>query len=176
MNTTIKSKAQEDLLILVEVLANALRKADPNSMLPAQAKDYLANLGKRLDDATPAEWSAASRAVQADSGLRLTAHLERQRAWSLKTFGPGKRTNGLLDHASKELVEIRKDPDDTSEWIDLAILAFEGAMRHGATPTQVTNTLLHKQTVNENRTWPDWRLFTQDQAIEHDRSGETHGR
>lgn len=104
--------------------------------------------------------------------LDLTAHLRRQRTWSDLTFGPGERTAGVIDHIRKELIEVEAAPHDTSEWIDVAILAFDGAMRAGATPEQVAAALKAKQDRNEGRTWPDWRTMPKDQAIEHDRSGE----
>lgn len=106
--------------------------------------------------------------------LDLTAHLRRQRTWSDLTFGPGERTAGVIDHIRKELLEVEAAPYDTSEWIDVAILAFDGAMRAGATPEQVVAALKAKQDRNEGRTWPDWRTMPKDQAIEHDRSGEVH--
>ena len=99
-------------------------------------------------------------------------HLENQRAWSLETFGPGKRTKGVLDHIRKELLEIEADPEDLMEWVDIIILAFDGAWRHGWEPQEIINAIKMKQSVNQNRTWPDWRTRSEDEAIEHDRSGE----
>lgn len=95
------------------------------------------------------------------------AHLQRQRDFSCKTFGPGRRTLGIIEHIKKELREIAEDPLDISEWIDVAILALDGAWRHGASPEQIIDTLVGKQDKNENRDWPDWRTMTEDQAIEH---------
>ena len=99
-------------------------------------------------------------------------HLERQAEWSARTFGPGRRTKGLLDHISRELREIEAKPDDISEWADLLILAFDGAWRHGWEPQQIIDAIKAKQAKNEARTWPDWRAMSADQAIEHDRSAE----
>ena len=59
----------------------------------------------------------------------LIAHLYRQRAFSRATFGPGARTAGVLDHICKELKEIEAKPDDLSEWVDLILLALDGAWR-----------------------------------------------
>lgn len=100
------------------------------------------------------------------------AHLAHQRAWSLRTFGPGPRTLGVLDHIGKELDEIRADPTDLGEWVDVIILAFDGAWRHGWKPQQIIDAIKAKQAKNEARTWPDWRTMSADQAIEHDRSAE----
>ncbi len=97
-------------------------------------------------------------------------HLERQRAWSSSTFGPGRRTLGVLDHIRKELDEIAADPDDLEEWVDVIILGFDGAWRHGWEPQQIIDAIKAKQAKNEARTWPDWRTMSQDQAIEHDRT------
>lgn len=102
----------------------------------------------------------------------LFFHLLRQRDWSERTFGPGPRAAGVIDHIRKELREIEADPTDLSEWIDVVILALDGAWRAGGTPEQIIGTLVAKQARNEGRTWPDWRTMPTDKAIEHDRSGE----
>ena len=101
--------------------------------------------------------------------LDLIAHLERQRAFSERTFGPGARTAGVLDHIRKELREIELDPADLSEWIDVAILAFDGAWRAGYSCDEVVDALVKKQAKNEARSWPDWRTMPYDSAIEHER-------
>ena len=100
------------------------------------------------------------------------AHLERQRAWSRETFGLGARTKGVIDHIRKELVEIEADPSDLGEWVDVIILAFDGAWRAGHEPHQVITAIKDKQSRNELREWPDWRLRSDDEAIEHIREGE----
>lgn len=94
-------------------------------------------------------------------------HIARQKAWSEKTFGPGKRTKGVIDHIKKELREIEADPGDIYEWIDILILGFDGAWRAGWEPQQIIDALINKQNVNIARTWPDWRTFSEDEAIEH---------
>jgi hypothetical protein len=99
-------------------------------------------------------------------------HIADQRAWSLRTFGPGPRTLGVLDHIGKELDEIRADPTDLGEWVDVIILALDGAWRHGWEPQQIIDAIKAKQAKNEARTWPDWRTMSAHQAIEHDRSVE----
>jgi hypothetical protein len=97
------------------------------------------------------------------------AHLERQRGWSEKTFGPGARTQGVIDHIRKELTEIEANPADISEWIDVVILALDGAWRAGHSPAHIVEALAAKQAKNESRQWPDWRTQPADKAIEHDR-------
>lgn len=102
--------------------------------------------------------------------IDLVAHLQRQHEWSIRTFGPGARTAGVIDHIRKELREIEESPNDLSEWIDVAILAFDGAWRAGYTPEEIAAALAAKQAKNESRTWPDWRTMPADKAIEHERT------
>lgn len=99
----------------------------------------------------------------------LIQHLHRQRGWSEKTFGPGRRNNGVVDHIRKELVEIEADPTDLEEWVDVVILALDGAWRAGHTPEEIATAIVRKQTKNEGRKWPDWRTVPEGKAIEHDR-------
>ena len=96
-------------------------------------------------------------------------HLECQWRFSLKTFGPGARTQGVLDHIRKELKEIEAAPDDLKEWVDVIILGFDGAWRAGYEPQAIIDAIREKQTVNEAREWPDWRTASPDHTIEHKR-------
>ena len=99
-------------------------------------------------------------------------HIDHQREWSTKTFGPGLRL-GVIDHLRKELDEVAEDPTDLSEWVDVIILAFDGAWRSGASPEEIIEAIVAKQTKNEGRRWPDWRTAAPGKAIEHDRSTVT---
>jgi hypothetical protein len=101
------------------------------------------------------------------------AHLERQAKFSRHTFGPGRRTQGVSDHIRKELLEIEAAPDDLEEWIDVVILAIDGAWRTGASPDQIIATLAAKQAKNEARNWPDWRTADPNKAIEHTKEHAT---
>lgn len=97
----------------------------------------------------------------------LIAHLFRQRRFSEKTFGPGVRTHGILDHIRKELAEIDADPMDLEEWVDVVLLALDGAWRIGAAPWVIAQAIEAKLSKNEQRNWPDWRTQPLHQAIEH---------
>ena len=107
-------------------------------------------------------------------------HLKRQIAWSRATFGPGARTEGVLDHIRKELDEIQEAHGDPAEWVDVAILALDGLWRSlkAVYPHLTTDEIaklvftfiVKKQAKNEERYWPDWRTADPDKAIEHDRS------
>jgi hypothetical protein len=100
----------------------------------------------------------------------LTAHIHRQRDFSLMTFGPGDRAAGVVDHIRKELVEIEKAPGDLSEWVDVILLAIDGAHRAGHSPEAICLGLDAKQIKNEGRAWPDWRTAEPGKAIEHVRT------
>jgi hypothetical protein len=99
--------------------------------------------------------------------MDLIAHVERQKAFSLRTFGPGQRTQGVIDHIRKELREIEKEPADLEEWIDVVMLALDGAWRAGYEPQDIAEKLAEKLIKNESRNWPDWRTSDPDKAIEH---------
>jgi hypothetical protein len=101
----------------------------------------------------------------------IIEHMKRQAAFSQKNFGPGLRTKGVVDHIRKELAEIEKEPRDLSEWIDVIILGFDGALRlaqeEGIPFEQVVSAWRAKQAKNETRKWPDWRTADPEKAIEH---------
>ena len=73
----------------------------------------------------------------------------------------------VLDHLRKELVEIENNPTDLEEWIDVVMLALDGAWRAGYEPHEIADQLSAKLYKNEVRTWPDWRLSAPNKAIEH---------
>lgn len=97
----------------------------------------------------------------------LISHIERAKAFSERTFGPGARTAGVIAHIRKELAEIEAAPADLSEWIDVVILALDGAWRAGYSAEQIVAALEAKQSKNEARKWPDWRTAPADGPIEH---------
>lgn len=114
---------------------------------------------------TKCGWSKAAAVLSA-------THLAEQSAWSQATFGPGTRLQGVLAHLRSELDEVEADPADVSEWVDVIILALDGALRQGHAPQAIIDAYHAKQAKNRARRWPDWRQFSEDQPIEHDRSGE----
>lgn len=139
----------------------------------AQLPDGMTLLGRRITE-------LSAELHLANNGYPLIAHLVRQIAFSQRAFGPGLRTGGILDHIAKELKEVAEKPHDLNEWIDVAMLALDGAWRHanrdGVTneeiAQQVVDTLQAKLAKNEKRDWPDWRLLGEDKAIEHKRDKE----
>lgn len=136
--------------------------------------DHCEDFDTETQDALDMHASAMRAAIAAAfeaSGLLerfdLVAHLHRQREMSLKNFGPGARTQGVIDHIKKELNEIEQDPTDITEWVDVIILAFDGAWRAGWEPEDIVKAIVAKQTKNEARQWPDWRTADPNKAIEH---------
>jgi len=99
--------------------------------------------------------------------MHLEDIINNQIKFSQKTFGPGSRDAGLIDHIKKELKEIAEHPGDLEEWIDVIILAIDGAWRHGYSADCIVDVLVTKQQKNENRSWPDWRQADTGKAIEH---------
>ena len=110
----------------------------------------------------------------------LVNHLIRQMAFSRKAFGPGRRTAGIIQHIGKELNEVSANPYDIYEWIDIVLLALDGAWRHVKDESKTDEQVAHivasalqaKLARNELRTWPDWRLVGEKEAIEHHRGNE----
>lgn len=116
--------------------------------------------------------------------MDLERHLVRQMVWSKATFGPGASTERVLDHMSKEIVEVRQANGDSSEWVDLVILALDGLTRQLWAASEYRRTadeiaeiavkvIRGKQSRNELRQWPDWRTSDPNKAIEHTPSPST---
>ena len=85
--------------------------------------------------------------------------------WSYKTFGMAERAEGVCQHIEKELAEIRADPHDIKEWIDVILLALDGACRTGHKPKEVVEALIEKQSKNTTRAWPP--ISQEDKPIFH---------
>jgi hypothetical protein len=108
--------------------------------------------------------------------------IDAQVHWSRRTFGPGKREQGIIDHIKKELKEIEQaetEEEKFEEWIDIIILGIDGAWRavgdgYGSFKgLKIIKGYLAKMDKNMNkRKWPDWRTAPdpQGQPIEHVRN------
>lgn len=95
------------------------------------------------------------------------ADIAAYRDFSFETFGPGPRNEAKFKHLLEELDEARENPDNTEEWIDIVILALDGAYRNGATPQSIIDTYHAKCAKNFARTWPDWRVVPEGEHIKH---------
>ena len=84
----------------------------------------------------------------------FAAFFDAKAAWSRATFGPGHR-RGVIEHIRSELAEIDACPSDLTEWIDVVLLAMDGAARSsGADGSAFVAAMIEKQWRNERRTWP----------------------
>lgn len=98
----------------------------------------------------------------------MLGYLRKHITWSKKTFGKGAKTESICRHIEKELQEIREEPQKLEEWVDVIILAFDGAWRAGYNEYEILHELARKQSVNFSRKWqqPD----NPDDPIEHVRN------
>ena len=126
-NTTYeKEPRQTDQCALADEVTHYESSAGENIMEETQA----------VTKGTPNDIPRAAGPESAPQFDFLT-HLQRQREWSEKTFGPEDRAFGIVAHIKKELDEIIDKPNDISEWIDVVILALDGAWRAGYTPDEI---------------------------------------
>lgn len=80
--------------------------------------------------------------------------MDNRYGWSLNTFGKGQRTKGILAHIQCELKEIEAAPNDLMEWVNLLLLAFDGAARAGHSSKAVIAGIHEKHKINLARKWP----------------------
>lgn len=118
-----------------------------------------------IDDLTARLAEAEARDLVAELRDRLIP-------WSRKTFGDGMRTVGICKHIEKELDEIRENPFSVEEWIDVAILALDGAWRTSVTAEEAVDVLFKKLAKIRTRTYP--MPVSDDEPSEHVR-GEVSG-
>lgn len=91
-------------------------------------------------------------------------YLSSQREWSRETFGEGLQTGRLCGHIREELLEIEESPSDVVEWVDVLILALDGAWRTGNSPGQIINAMIEKQKINRER---KWEVASPDNPVHH---------
>lgn len=167
-----------DVLNAYRVTCPATQHAIKKLLQPGERghKDKLTDLREALASVERAIQMAEitmQRRIDKEPGLEiafefnLVSHLERQISFSKKAFGPNHRTSGVVDHLRKELCEVENNPDDIFEWIDVVLLALDGAWRRGFSPEEICKALTAKLLKNEQREWPDWRYVPEDKAIEH---------
>ena len=122
----------------------------------------------------PALWQfIEQKLTEAIKQAKIVDYLEKQKEWSSKTFGNGKRTLGIIKHIQKELIEIEECPEDLQEWIDVIILAMDGYWRHGGNAKDLMERLIEKQCINFNRDYPF--PTSEDLPSEHIRINELKG-
>lgn len=86
--------------------------------------------------------------------LDLVHLLREMLVWSKETFGCGIRTEPILKHIEMEVKEVRDSKgEDPYEWIDIIILAMDGALNAGYTPEEIAFFLRNKFEKNKKRTY-----------------------
>lgn len=102
-----------------------------------------------------------------DNNPSFVSLVKEHKDWALATFGPDRDNEGLLKHILKEVEEVREDPNDVEEWMDIAILAIHGAWKTGASPEEVAQTLIMKLAKVQRRDWPKLEDQVPGKPIEH---------
>lgn len=97
--------------------------------------------------------------------MNLAKFIDEKLEWSLRVIGPGQRTVGIVAHISKELGEILDNPADIEEWVDVILLAFDGASRVGFSGEEIVAAMISKQAKNNLRKWPEHQ--PEDRSVEH---------
>jgi hypothetical protein len=91
----------------------------------------------------------------------------RHKLWSRQVAGEGLRTEALTRHIEKECAELRANPDDRMEAVDIIILGMELYFRQPFTSTpRLVQDLLLKMGKIERRNWPK---VAEGQPMEHQR-------
>lgn len=85
--------------------------------------------------------------------MNLVQYLEAHNEWSARTFGRDRRPVSIINHIHKELKEVEAAPDDLVEWIDVMILAADGAFIAGYEPTQVAAAVITDIELGITGTW-----------------------
>lgn len=98
--------------------------------------------------------------------MNLLSHIIQQIKWSKKTFGP-LQLDGVINHLEEELEEVRADPTDLEEWVDVILLGIDGAWRSGHSAEQIVDGIKKKFKKNQERTWPNWRDSDTTKAMGH---------
>ncbi len=74
-------------------------------------------------------------------------------AWSRDTYGD-LSSKTIIDHLHKEIIEASYDPKDILEWVDIILLAIDGAGRFAnADGATFVEALKKKFEINRKRTW-----------------------
>jgi hypothetical protein len=87
--------------------------------------------------------------------MNIEEYCAEHKNWSQATFGPPTvfDVEKLVTHIGLELEEVRNHPSDVEEWVDIIILAIDGAWRTGHSPEAIQHALIKKQEKNKYRQW-----------------------
>jgi hypothetical protein len=96
--------------------------------------------------------------------------LSRQREWSLRTFGTGRRTQWLLRQIEHACAEIDQDGHDLRKCVRLLTYALDLCWRSGEDIDQIELALHAKMAANEARKWPPVGSIGETEKINHVRA------
>ena len=99
--------------------------------------------------------------------MKICTLIERQKKFSKNAFGPGKCLDRIVDHIKEELSEVETSEGDLVEWVDVILLAIDGAWRAGYNSGEIEEMLFRKLKINEQREWPDPKSCDSNRAINH---------
>lgn len=149
---------EDDLLALCEEINHAL-------WLDPDASHDTSEAPHEIDERRRKLASLTSRLAAAEARDLVAELRDRHIPWSRETFGDGMRTVGICKHIEKELNEIRENPYSVEEWIDVAILALDGAWRTSVHAESVVEVLFEKLSKIRTRTYP--KPVSDDEPSEH---------
>jgi len=98
----------------------------------------------------------------------LADFIQREKDFSANAFG-NQSNLGIIKHIRKEMLEVEDSPEDVFEWVDIILLAIDGALRAGYSSVEVAIALEEKLSINEAR---EWGPIVEGEPIEHIRDGE----
>lgn len=96
------------------------------------------------------EWRKKRRVVD---DFDFEKFINQKLLWSIKTFGIDLSPHGIVDHIRRELLEIVAQPHDLKEWVDVILIALDGASRAGFTGAEIVRAMVEKMEVNRARRW-----------------------
>lgn len=156
-----------------------LEEAKEEILLLQREQDLAIDTRNRAQESASNSALAKQAAEEEAAGLRaevaalrsnsIERFFQAKTAWSAETFGTDYPTEAIARHIELELVEIRENPSDLLEWIDVVMLGFEGYWRNGGASVNLTPDLWRKLEICKQRSYP---APVGDEPAEHVREGE----
>jgi len=140
--------------------------------------DWLGLIGEHGKNQAVREGCVVREVFAMVDGINDREQVRREHAaWSESTFG-NVGPIGPLKHLSKEALEAAASPEDLSEWADMQFLLWDAQRRAGITDEQITQAMVEKLAVNEQREWPEPkdgepRLHIAAPAVQAEQPGNT---
>lgn len=101
--------------------------------------------------------------------MSLDVLLMVKREWSLSVFGPDYTYGELLAHIRKEVAEVAANPNDTTEWIDIILLAMDGYWRANDRTSRAQNLMRDLAAKVEENKYRQWERSAPGEPMEHKR-------